>query len=421
MSHRPNILNSLSARWRAGRPAHERQTQAEQQQQMTLLHIGGWQFVPADDGFNLVLRYRNAAGLRTVMVVLLAMVMFVIWRCLASFVPALCRPIIEWRIPAGAEWFTFGMLAFIIASIGVVIWRFRSACVGVFLGRRTLHFRYEGPLASSHLIVGAPTELRIALAGANAFVHAVQGGRVIEIACFGHTFPAEQLMTDLRQRCPSWTSPSPPYPSWSPNSLPASEPSHPSRAAGLGLFAVVWLVLGVVGVVLGCSKYLAYRATDSWTPTPAVLLNAKVEIYGENTESPDGTCRVEYAYTVAGREYKGNTLSAVPEAMRDYEAQAQYRSLAPRVNGPVTVFVDPHDASHSALFRTASSPWFAMFLGSFASFATAAWIATMAIRSGRRIQIVPPLLPKGAPFAAPIPVTPHSPRYPAAPRWRKGR
>ena len=117
----------------------------------------------------------------------------------------------------------------------------------------------------------------------------------------------------------------------------------------MGCFAIFMSVFYLLGfVVLGFGIWSARRSTQAanWPTTPGVLKNLALK---ENNN--DGTTyevQVEYAYTVAGTEYRGNRLAFGYAASSGSEAHTEiYEKL--KAAKSVEVRYDPDDPATSTL------------------------------------------------------------------------
>lgn len=139
---------------------------------------------------------------------------------------------------------------------------------------------------------------------------------------------------------------------------------------------IVTLASGL-GVFLGMMAYAQWRMSRTatgWPATPGTVMRSEVHEERDNASGVRSTSYrpiVEYAYTVAGNEYRSaqvrlNVAAAGPKAWAD-SMTAKYPQ-----GRTVNVRFDPENPSNAVLENPGSTSWYLLALAA-AAFAFAAW------------------------------------------------
>lgn len=122
----------------------------------------------------------------------------------------------------------------------------------------------------------------------------------------------------------------------------------------LSLVILGLLALAAAAALLGpeLRDRLRYAGMLQWPAVPGTVLRAGVAEYQDNQRPADGRPRwqvdIEYAYRVAGREYRGRRLAPLPALFRE-RGHAEQAARAYAAGQAVTVHHDPFNPAAAVL------------------------------------------------------------------------
>jgi hypothetical protein len=134
-----------------------------------------------------------------------------------------------------------------------------------------------------------------------------------------------------------------------PDTEPDDQP-EPRRGGA----AILCFVLGLLVLAL-CALYLinAWRSAPSWASAPGVVTRNTVQVYNGthgrlHARYTSYIPAIEYHYEVDGRDYRGQGIGDGVDHTYNNPEEA-LAEMAPYTHGPLTVYYDRADPSHSAL------------------------------------------------------------------------